>query len=142
MRRARRVPPTVTIIVYMVTSILVTVVDEDAGEVDRLTRSLRTELLALDVDGVELVHGTAPEGAKADAALITELVVALAGSPVLIQLGRVLRDWVNRANGRKLVVRDGDRSIEITGYDLKEVEDFFSGRNEGTEPTRLPERST
>ncbi len=116
-----------------VTTISVTVVDNDAGAVDRLTRSLRTELLGLDVDEVELIHsGGVPEGAKADAATVTSLVVALAGSPVLVQLGRVLRDWVNRANGRKLVVRDGKRSIEITGYDLKDVEDFFRGENEGT----------
>jgi hypothetical protein len=116
-----------------VTTISVTVLDEDPGTVDRLARSLRTELLALDVDGVELVYDTElPDGVKADPATVTAVVVAVTGSPVLVQLGRVLRDWVNRANGRKLVIRNGDRTIEITGYDLKSVEGFLRGENEGT----------
>lgn len=36
----------------------------------------------------------------------TAIVVALASFPVLVQLG---------ANGRTIVVRDGDRSLELTG---------------------------
>jgi hypothetical protein len=114
----------------VVTTISVTVLDDDPGTVDRLSRQLRTELLALDVDRADLVlDDEVPPGAKADAGTIVSIVVALSGSPVLVQLGRVLRDWVNRANGRKIVVRDGDRSMEITGTSVEDnrevIEAFF-----------------
>lgn len=108
-------------------SISLTVLDEDA---DRLARELRAELLALDVDRIDLVpDGEVPPGVKADAATITTIVVALSGSPVLVQLGRALRDWLNRVNGRKIVVRDGDRSLEIIGSTAEDnrevIEAFF-----------------
>lgn len=65
---------------------------------DQACRDLRTEMLALDVDRVDLVpDGEVPPGAKADTASVATIVVALAGSPVLVQLGRLLRDWVTRA---------------------------------------------
>jgi hypothetical protein len=99
-----------------VTTISVTVLGDDPGEVDRLSRQLRTEVLALDVDRAELVFDSeVPAGARADTGTVETIIVALSASPVLVQLGGLLRDWVNRANGRKIVVRDGDRSLEVTG---------------------------
>jgi hypothetical protein len=113
--------------VLTVTTVSLTVLDEDPGVADRLSRELRRELQALDVDRVDLVlDGEVPPGAKADVGTVTAIVVALSGSPVLVQLGRVLRDWVNRGAKRKIVVREGDRSIEISGYDLDDAEAFFS----------------
>lgn len=113
------------------TTISVTVVDDDPGEADRLSRDLRTELLALDVDRADLeLDSDVPPGAKADAGTIVTIIVALSGSPVLVQLGKLLRDWVNRANGRKIVVRDGDRSLALTGTsaeDNREVIEAFFG---------------
>ncbi|TDV36091.1 hypothetical protein CLV71_13269 [Actinophytocola oryzae] len=102
----------------------------ESGECDQACRDLRTEVLALDVDRVDLVpDGAVPAGAKVDAASITTIAVALAGSPVLVQLGHLLRDWVTRANGRKIVVRDGERSLEITGTTAADnrdvIEAFF-----------------
>ncbi|MEU5259992.1 hypothetical protein [Amycolatopsis sp. NPDC021455] len=84
---------------------------------DEQIRRLREELLGLDVDAVEFGPGpTPPEGAKGvDASTVTSLVVTLSSSPVLIILGRTLRDWVNRANGRSLIIRKDGRSLEITG---------------------------
>lgn len=111
-------------------TISLAVVDDDPGDVDRLTRALRSELLALDLDSADLATGDVPPGAKTDTGTVVSIVVALSGSPVAVQLGRVLRDWVNRNNNRKLVVRDGDRSIEVTGYDLDELEHFFRGTGE------------
>lgn len=113
--------------VLTVTTVSLMVLDEDPGVADRLSRELRRELQALDVDRVDLVlDGEVPPGAKADVGTVTAIVVALSGSPVLVQLGRVLRDWVNRGAKRKIVVREGDRSIEISGYDLDDAEAFFS----------------
>ena len=94
------------------TTISLTVVDEDA---DRLSRLLRTELLSLDVDSVELVTGAVPPGAKSTTGAVTTIIVSLAGSPVLTQLVATLRDWVNRDKNRKIVIRDGDRAIELVG---------------------------
>jgi Effector Associated Constant Component 1 len=113
-----------------VTTISVTVVDDDPAEADRLSRELRTEILALDVDRAELVLDRAvPAGAKADAGTVETIVVALSASPVLVQLAGLLRDWVNRANHRKIVVRDGDRSLELTGGPVEDnraaIEAFF-----------------
>ncbi|QFZ23295.1 hypothetical protein [Saccharothrix syringae] len=95
----------------------VTVEDEDPVRADADARLLFDELWALDLDRVEFAgNGAAPAGSKGlDAASVTTIVVALAGSPVLRQVAMALRDWVNRDSKRKLVVRDGDRRLEITG---------------------------
>ena len=103
----------------------------DPAEVDEQARQLRTELLALDVDRVDFGgDGPPPQGSKAvDAATVSTVIVALSSSPVLVQLGRVLRDWVTRDERRKIVVRDGDRSLELTGADADDnaavIEAFF-----------------
>jgi hypothetical protein len=104
-------------IVRKVTDISVTVADDDPAVADEQIRQLREELLGLDVDAVEFGPGPLPpEGAKGvDASTVTSLVVTLSSSPVLIILGRTLRDWVNRANGRSLIIRKDGRSLEITG---------------------------
>lgn len=116
-------------------TISLTVVDEDPGEADRLSRQLRTELLGLDVESAELVLDTdVPEGAKADAGTITTIIVALASSPVLVQLGGALRDWITRGRDRKIVIRDGKRSLELTATTARDnrdaIEGFFNSGNE------------
>jgi Effector Associated Constant Component 1 len=113
-----------------------TVVDDDPGEVDRLSRQLRTELLDLDIESVDLIEDAdVPENAKSNAGAVTTIVVSLAGSPVLVQLGLALRSWVTRSQHRKIVVRDGDRSLELTGTtaedNQKVIERFFSLDDEG-----------
>jgi hypothetical protein len=117
-----------------------TVVDDDPGEVDRLSRQLRTELLDLDIDSADLVEDPdVPEGAKSNAGTVTTIVVSLAGSPVLVQLGMALRSWVTRSQHRKIVVRDGDRSLELTGTtaedNQKVIERFFNSDDEGKPPS-------
>lgn len=98
------------------TTITVTVRDDDPEELDSQARLLRDELDGLDVDGLEFAPGApAPEDAKGvDPATLTTIIVTLSGSPVLIQLGRVLRDFVANRK-RRVVVRDGKRSLEING---------------------------
>lgn len=115
-------------IVTFVMTISVTVQDDDPGEADRLHRELYRELTALDVDDLELVTDPEiPPLAKADPANIEAIIVALASSPVLVQLGALLRDWVNRANGRKIVVKDGDRSLEITAPTTEDTRKVIDG---------------
>jgi hypothetical protein len=115
--------------VALVPTISVEVCDDDPAERDNLYRTLREELLSLDIASAELsVDPTRPAGAKADPASITEIIVALAGSRVLFQVAAFLRDWVKRSAKRKIVVRDGNRMLEITGAttrDNREVIDAF-----------------
>ncbi|AHH94804.1 effector-associated constant component EACC1 [Kutzneria albida] len=109
----------------------------DPDEVDEQVRLLREELLHLDVDRVEFAAD--PEGAPAgtravDPAGIDTVIVAVTGSPVLIQLGRVLRDWVRRGSTRRITVREGKRSLEIIGANdadnAKVIEAFFRAAGE------------
>lgn len=112
-------------------TLTLTVHDEDPAEADRVTRQLRTDLLSLDLDHVELAgDGQLPPNAKgADPDTVTTIIVGLASSPVLVQLGRVLQSVVNRGRDRKITVRDGERSLEITGTtnddNRRAVEAFF-----------------
>ncbi|GAA3434314.1 effector-associated constant component EACC1 [Kutzneria kofuensis] len=103
----------------------------DPEDVDSQARQLRTELLDLDVDSADFAAGgPAPELSKgADADTVSTIIVALTTSPVLVQLGRVLRDWVRRDERRKIEVRDGDRSIVLTNTTAEDnsaaIEAFF-----------------
>lgn len=122
-------------------TISVTVHDEH-DDVDRLTRQLLQEVNALDVTDTRLGSSAQepPAGSKSpDPALVSTIVVAVSSSPVLVQLGHLLRDWVNRGRHRKLVVRDGDRYLELTGGTVEEheraVSAFFDTRDEG--PDRI-----
>jgi hypothetical protein len=94
--------------------------DVDDAEHDLLVRLLRMELRALEVDDVRMpLATTVPIGAKGTAASTGQLVVSLANSAafgaVLTSLVQVLRAWITRGQGRRVVLRDGDRSLELTG---------------------------
>lgn len=94
--------------------------DVDDQEHDLLARLLRMELQALEVDDVRLpVAATVPGGAKGTAATSGQLIVSLANSAafgaVLTSLVQVLRAWITRGQGRRVILKDGDRSLELTG---------------------------
>lgn len=93
-----------------------TVVDADPETRDSDVRLLREEIDGLDADGLEFAQGpAAPQDAKGmDPETLATVVVTLSGSPVLIQLGRVLGQFV-QARKRRVIVRDGDRTMEIQG---------------------------
>jgi hypothetical protein len=90
--------------------------DGDAEELDDLTRSLRREMEASDVEEVALTPGgEVPEGAKAG--LVTasgELNVTLkpAGLPNILG---VLRDWLSRQNQHvEIVATVGNSTFHIS----------------------------
>jgi hypothetical protein len=96
----------------------------DAEELDESVRHLRHELLALNVDAVDLVEaaGVPPAGSKgADAAVIGALAVAVCHPDVLVSLIIALRDW---AAGRNRTVR-----LEVDG-DVLEVAGATSGQQQ------------
>lgn len=103
----------------------------DPEDVDPQARQLRAELLDLDVDSAEFAPGAPPPAASkgVDPATITEIIVALTSSPVLIQVGRVLRDWVKRGTERKIEIQVGGDKLTITGssadVDRAVIEAFF-----------------
>lgn len=112
-------------IVDHVITIFIAVIKEDPERVDDLTRQLAQELRATEADRVELIHVPARAGARSSAGSVVSIVVAVASSPVLVSLAGVLREWVNRPNKRRMVIRDGDRSIEVTAYDAQDIADFL-----------------
>ncbi len=98
------------------TTISLTVLDDDPETVDRLSRQLHTELRATDATSVELVaDGEVPAGAKGTAATITAVIVAAAGSPVLVQVVSLIQDWLKRGENRRVKLTVGDRTLEIDG---------------------------
>jgi membrane-associated two-gene conflict system component 1 (EACC1) len=122
-------------IVPPVTTVSLTVCGDDPSEVDRLARGLHGELRGLDADIGLAGPGEPPPGSKGvDPDVVTTIIATLSGSRVLLELAGTLRDWVNRANGRKIVLRDGERSIEVTASTLadssKAIEAFLRTTND------------
>lgn len=89
---------------------------DDTAEVDRLSRDLSRELFQGDVEDVEFAReGEAPTGAKGDPVSVGMLIVSLANSAGLVGVCQVVRSWVSRDERRRIVVRAGKRTLEITG---------------------------
>jgi len=60
---------------------------------------------------------------------VENLIIALVSSPLLVaSLGR-LYDWIARRRARQIVIRDGDRSLEITSATASDnetaIKEFF-----------------
>lgn len=111
------------------TTFSVTLQDDDPDVLDRQIRLLREDVRGLDVD-VDFAPGPpAPEDAKGvDPQTLSTIIVAVSGSPVLVQLGRVLAQFVDRGK-RKVIVKDGDRTLEIQGplgdAERQAIDSFF-----------------
>ncbi len=105
-----------------VTTVLVQVAGDE--DLDGETRRLRRALLELDVEDVVLPAATAPDGAKGTGTDIGAMVVSLGGSAVLTSLVtgvcQVLRAWVTRDKDRRVVIKVGDRELELTGGNAEE----------------------
>jgi hypothetical protein len=90
--------------------------DSDFEELAQLCDGLRRDLLELEVETVNAIGGgPAPARSKTSAAdTVGTLVVALSNSAVVVALVGVLRAWVRRGAGRKVTLRLGENSIEIS----------------------------
>ncbi|MER7181290.1 hypothetical protein ABT404_17720 [Streptomyces hyaluromycini] len=88
--------------------------DSDQVELEELTLQLRTDLLELEVDRVEVVRSwDAPEGAK-PGDVIALGALALTLSPMALRgVLRLLEVWITNRPVRKVRVVFGDDSIEL-----------------------------
>ena len=88
----------------------------DADRLDRLTRQLRSELLDLDTESVELVTSEEiPAGTKS-AEAISVGTIAIAVFPAFLpKVIEHLQSWTTREEQRKIKIKTqiGDRSIEV-----------------------------
>jgi hypothetical protein len=92
--------------------------DADDEELERLARSLRAELLQLDVDAVEpAAAGRAPTGARAvEALMVGALVIRLASeSEALSSVVRTVRGWLGGDSERRVRIELNGDVLELTG---------------------------
>lgn len=89
----------------------------DPEEVEELTRSLRDELLQLDVHTVNLVNaGLAPEGTKGFGLLeVGALIVKFGSSGALGKVVDTIRRWAALGANRSAKLVVDSESIEVTG---------------------------
>lgn len=92
--------------------------DESApDDLDHLTRQLRDELVALEVESVRAASdATTPTGAKGEPITVGSLIVSLASAGVFTAVIELLKSWALRREGRKVTLKAkaGDRAIELT----------------------------
>lgn len=94
----------------------------DAHELDDFTRSLRVDLLQLDVDDVTQVssEGLNPAGARAiDATTLGALLITFNNSlPLATAVIDTIQDWLKRStppSTKSVRVIVGDKSIKLDG---------------------------
>ncbi len=97
--------------------------DSDAEELARLTGQLRSQLLELDVDRVDLVRGgQAPPGSKvADPITIGAIIITLAPTVIQAVIGLV-QNWHKDHPVSSVKVTLGDDSLELSNASPEQVE--------------------
>ena len=99
---------------------------DDAEELAELAGWLRSELLDLDVGGVERLSGEAvPAGAKGAAAVAGWLLVQLGPEGMRMVLAKVA-DWVTR-NDRAVEVSYGDDTLKLSRATREQQEKIIDG---------------
>jgi len=93
---------------------------EDEFETDHAMRSLRQELLEVDVDSADFSSSSSPPLAKGDAISIGELVVVLSNSAIITAMIDLIRTWVARRKRTKVIITYKGRSLEISDLDARE----------------------
>jgi hypothetical protein len=97
-------------------SVQVSISGGNDEQTDRLARSFRRELLEMDTDTVKFDQpDPAPHGAKGDLVTTGTLIATLANSAVLASICQLARSWVTLARGRRIIIKNGDWSLELDG---------------------------
>jgi hypothetical protein len=96
--------------------------DGDAEEITEVTRQVRRELLALDVEAVRTpAEGDAPAGSKGlELAALGALVVTVGRSQVLSSIVAAVRSWLAGSKQRSIRLELGGDVLELTGVSSKE----------------------
>lgn len=97
--------------------------DTDAQELSELTRQLRQEISALDVEEVGLLRGEKiPEGAKAGDPITwgTLLVTLVASGGVLPTLINAIQSWLTQHATRSITLKIGDDQLDVKGVSSEE----------------------
>jgi hypothetical protein len=96
--------------------------DGDAEEITEVTRQVRRELLALDVEAVRTpTEGDAPAGSKGlELAALGALVVTVGRSQVLSSIVAAVRSWLAGSKQRSIRLELGGDVLELTGVSSKE----------------------
>lgn len=95
----------------------------DVEELEVLTRQLMEDLLALEVETVDLVaSGEKPKRAKAGDPITwgTLLLTLAASGGVLTTLINALQSWLTRHDRHKLSLAIGGDKLEVTGISSEE----------------------
>jgi hypothetical protein len=97
--------------------------DSDAEELARLTGQLRSQLLELDVERVDLVRGgQAPSGSKvADPITIGAIIITLAPTVIQAVIGLV-QNWHKDHPVSSVKVTLGDDSLELSNASPEQLE--------------------
>ncbi|MBF4632712.1 hypothetical protein ITJ42_15945 [Clavibacter michiganensis subsp. phaseoli] len=86
----------------------------------------RDEILSLmDEHGID--HGTVME-MSAGPQLAIESVQILAAGGGITALVHLYRSFVHRHDGKKVIIKQGDDSIDVSGYSPKQLEQFITAR--------------
>jgi hypothetical protein len=85
----------------------------DVDVLDRLTRLLRDELLALNIESVEFMRSPDAPGSAKGFGLAE--IVSLVGSGALTTVLDAVRGWMACGGGRTATLVVGGDSIELTG---------------------------
>lgn len=96
---------------------------DDAEDLERLTLQLNDELMALDVEAVDLARTEkTPDKAKSPTAidLGTLLLTLAASGGVITTLINVLKSWLNRHERRSITLEIGGDKLEVTGVSSEE----------------------
>ena len=82
---------------------------------DRLTRQVQKDIVSAGASSVRRAQGDEVVGAKGLPVDVNALVVTLASAGVLTAIIQLLKDWVLRAEGRKVRIKTeiGGNSIEF-----------------------------
>ncbi|GAA5049141.1 hypothetical protein HNP84_004338 [Thermocatellispora tengchongensis] len=94
--------------------------DGDALRCERLTRLLHRDIAVIDGASLELADSGGPPGDGRKGGLAGELfiLVSLAAAtarPTFQVLTTLIKEWCAKERHRKVLITDGDRSLEITG---------------------------
>jgi hypothetical protein len=98
----------------------------DRTELDLIAGQLRTELLSLPIDRVELAASDESQPRGKGGVLAAGLLLVKAGPHVVASVVKLLRAWQGRHPDRTLQVEIGGQKLKLTSASEKEAETIIA----------------